>query len=60
MLSRKKIKKYMDNMLQYLADLMEEATDFSWKSAKASHMVLLCEMEQGSFKWSDTHRINIG
>ena len=40
-------------MLQYLADLMEDATNFSWASAKASHAVLLCKMELGSLKWSD-------
>ena len=49
---------YKENMLQYLADLMEDATDFSWASAKASHAVLLCEMERGSLKWSDTTRID--
>ena len=49
---------YKANMLQYLADLMEDATDFSWASAKASHAVLLCEMERGSMKWSDTTRID--
>ena len=37
---------------------MEDATDFSWASAKASHAVLLCEMERGSLKWSDTTRID--
>ena len=45
-------------MLQYLADLMEDASDFSWASAKASHAVLLCEMEQGSIKWSYPPRID--
>ena len=49
---------YKDSMLQYLADLMEDATDFSWASAKASHAVLLCEMERGALKWSDTPRID--
>ena len=49
---------YKDSMLQYLPDLMEDATDFSWASAKASHAVLLCEMERGALKWSDTPRID--
>ena len=35
-------------MLWYLSDLMEDATEFFWASAKASHTVLLCEMERGS------------
>ena len=36
-----------DHMLNYLIDLMDEANDFSWSAAKASHAVLLCRMEQG-------------
>ena len=41
----------------YLHDLMEDATDFTWSSAKAAHAVLLCEMERGTVSWSDTNRI---
>ena len=26
---------------------MEDTSDFSWVSAKASHAVLLCKMEEG-------------
>ena len=29
---------------------MDDANDFSWISAKASHAVLLCRMEQGEIK----------
>ena len=36
-----------DHMLNYLIDLMDDANDFSWGAAKASHRVLLCRMEQG-------------
>ena len=36
-----------DHMLNYLIDLMDDANDFSWGAAKASHVVLLCRMEQG-------------
>ena len=36
-----------DHMLNYLIDLMDDANDFSWSAAKASHAVLLCRMEQG-------------
>ena len=36
-----------DHMLNYLIDLMDDANDFSWSAAKASHAVLLCQMEQG-------------
>ena len=35
------------HMLEYMIALMDDANDFSWSSAKASHAVLLCRMEQG-------------
>ena len=47
-----------DKMLHYLGDLMEDATDFSWSSAKSAHAVLLCEMERGSVDWFNTDRID--
>ena len=34
-------------MLAYLISLLDDANDFSWDVAKASHVVLLCRMEQG-------------
>ena len=40
--------KVSEQMLWYLNDLMEDATEFSWASAKAAHAVLLCEMERGT------------
>ena len=36
-----------DFMLDYMIALLENANDFSWQAAKASHAVLLCRMEQG-------------
>ena len=50
--------KIREQMLWYMNDLMEDATDFSWASAKAAHAVLLCEMERGTVCWSDTNRID--
>ena len=47
-----------EQMLTYLCDLMEDANEFSWSSAKASHTVLLCEMERGALDWQDTNRID--
>ena len=44
-------------MIQYMSELMEDATDFSWQGAKAAHAVLLCEFERGSITWGDTNRI---
>ena len=34
-------------MLDYLISLLDDAQDFSWDAAKASHAVLLCKTEQG-------------
>ena len=47
-----------DIMVSYLADLMEDATDFSWQGAKVAHTVLMCEMERGTVKWEDGDRID--
>ena len=46
-----------EQMLVYLSDLMEDATDFTWANAKAAHAVLLCDMERGVLDWSHTSRI---
>ena len=37
---------------------MEDATDFSWPSAKSPHAVLLCEMELGSLDRFNTDQID--
>ena len=50
--------KCRDRMLAYLGDIMEDATDFGWANAKASHAVMLCEMERGSLTWFDSDRID--
>ena len=50
--------KIREQMLQYLSELMEDATDFAWASAKAAHTVLPCVMERGSVDWTQTHRID--
>ena len=48
-----------DFMLDYLIALLDDANDFSWQSAKASHAVLLCRMEQGEItSWSETDKID--
>ena len=43
--------KNRDYMFDYLVNLLEDATDFSWAAAKASHAVLLCRMEQGEVEY---------
>ena len=51
--------KIKEHMLDYCINLLEDATDFSWSSAKASHAVLLCRMEQGGIaSWQDTDKID--
>ena len=45
----KNLKKTRETMLTYLSNLMEDTTDFSWQGAKASHALLLCEMERGLY-----------
>ena len=45
-------------MLDYMAELMEDAHDFSWTSAKASHALLLCRMKEGKVTWKNTDKID--
>ena len=48
-----------NSMLDYLIALFEDVQDFSWDSARASHAVLLCRMEQGEVKnYTDTDKID--
>ena len=47
-----------NSMLEYLTEIMEDANDFGWQSANASHAVLLCRMEDGKVDWSETQKID--
>ena len=48
-----------EHMLDYLIALMEDANDFSWDAARASHGVLLCRMEQGEVKnYTETEKLD--
>ena len=48
-----------NSMLDYLIALYEDVQDFSWDSARASHAVLLCRMEQGEVKnYTETEKID--
>ena len=40
--------------LKYFSSLLEDASDFSFDSAKACHAVVLSTMEQDKLNWSDT------
>ena len=51
--------KIREHILDYVIDLLDDATDFSWASAKASHAVLLCRMEQGEItSWLQREKID--
>ena len=41
------------SMLDYLGNLMEDASDFSWDSAKACHAILLTNMEADRISWNE-------
>ena len=45
-------------MLDYLGNLMEDASDFSWEAAKASHVIALTNMEADRLKWTDTEKLD--
>ena len=52
--------KIREHMLDYIIHLLEDAQDFSWSAAKASHAVLLCHMEQGEISgWADCDKIGV-
>ena len=51
--------KFKDHMLDYMISLFDDANDFAWDAAKASHAVLLCRMEQGEISdYSQTDKID--
>ena len=45
-------------MLDYLGNIMEDASDFSWESAKVAHAFLLTNMEADRVNWSETDNID--
>ena len=50
--------KIQEHMLDYVIDLLDDATDFSWASTKGSHAVFLCRMEQGEIgSWLETEKL---
>ena len=46
-----------DNMSQYLVELMQDACDFTWESAKGAHSVLLHRMTDGVLDWHNLDEI---
>ena len=48
-----------NSMLDYIIALFEDVQDFSWDSARASHAILLCRMEQGEVKnYTETDKLD--
>ena len=50
--------KVRNAMLEYVSDIMEDAQDFGWASAKGAHALILCKMEEGKVDWSMTEKID--
>ena len=44
--------------LKYLANLLEDASDFNFDNAKACHAVVLTTMEQDQVSWQDTSELD--
>ena len=44
--------------LHYLSNLLADASDFGFDNAKASHAVVLKNMEQDRSYWSDTEEVD--
>ena len=44
--------------LIYLANLLEDASDFGMENAKACHAVVLTEMEQGKCEWTNRESLD--
>ena len=46
------------NMLEYLQQLIQDAQETNWFTAKSAHKVLLIEMERGKISWKDVRLIH--
>ena len=47
-----------ENMVEYLTELLQDACDYSWESAKGAHSVLLHRMQDGVVNWSNLKEVN--
>ena len=45
-------------MFHYMADIMSDASGFSWQNAKAANVVLLCDMGRMAVNWQETAKID--
>ena len=46
-------------MPDYLGNLMDDASDFSWESAKTSHAIVLTNMEADQLQWTNTEKLDL-
>ena len=46
-----------EHMIEYLTELMQDACDYSWESAKGAHSVLLHRMANGVVDWSQVKEV---
>ena len=47
-----------ENMVEYLTELLQDACDYSWESAKGAHSVLLHHMQDAVVNWSNLKEVN--
>ena len=50
--------KVKNAMLEYMSDVMEDAQDFGWASAKGAHALILCRMEEGKVDWLKSDKLD--
>ena len=47
-----------ENMSEYVTELLQDACDYGWKSAKGAHSVLLHRMQDGVLTWHNVKEIH--
>ena len=47
-----------ENMIEYAIELLQDAVDFSWLSAKGAHFVLVQCIADGMADWADLDSVN--
>ena len=47
-----------ENMIDYLTELMQDACDYTWESAKGAHLVLLHRMADGVLTWGQAKEVH--
>ena len=50
--------KIKNAMLEYMTDIMEDAQDFGWATAKGAHALILCRMEEGKVDWLSSKKLD--